>query len=112
MIYVVNRKLLIWIQLRDGIKLVVKLWILELVDIDKFVNDEKYFVILGEDLYYGQIFGIFKFIDRFSEIGKIFSYSDFRIEIIILFMIKMVKVDILYVFMIKMVEIFYFFGFY
>ena len=51
MTYAVNRKLLTWIQLRDGTKLAGKLWIPVLVDTDKSAEDEKYPAILGENLY-------------------------------------------------------------
>lgn len=56
MFYVVNRILLVWILMRDGIKLVVKFWILELVEKSKNkvidVECEKYFVILGEIIFF------------------------------------------------------------
>ena len=53
MTYTVNRKLLTWIELRDGTKLAGKLWIPELVDADKSAEGEKYPAILGENLYRG-----------------------------------------------------------
>lgn len=49
--YTVNRKLLTWIQLRDGTKLAGKLWMPELVNNDKCAEDETYPAILGENLY-------------------------------------------------------------
>ncbi|KAJ7365334.1 hypothetical protein OS493_005438 [Desmophyllum pertusum] len=48
MLYTVNRKPLVWIPMRDGIKLAAKLWVPELVDktTDKSAEGEKYPAIL------------------------------------------------------------------
>ena len=53
MLYTVNRKPLVWIPMRDGIKLAAKLWVPELVEktTDKSEEGEKYPAILGKKLY-------------------------------------------------------------